>query len=65
MQDLPILRPQCGDPGKAYRPEEEIEEWKSKRDPLKIWRISYLRTGCGLEEIRSIDEAIQRKWTRR
>jgi TPP-dependent pyruvate/acetoin dehydrogenase alpha subunit len=51
-----------GDPGKAYRPEEEIEEWKSKRDPLKILADKLLADRvCGLEEIRSIDEAIQKE----
>lgn len=51
-----------GDPGKAYRPAEEIEEWKNNRDPLKILSGKLLGDGvCTAEEISAIDEEIQKE----
>jgi acetoin:2,6-dichlorophenolindophenol oxidoreductase subunit alpha len=51
-----------GDPGKAYRPAEEIEDWKTNRDPLKLFADRVTRDKlCTLEEIEAVDQEIQKE----
>lgn len=51
-----------GDPGKAYRASEEIEEWKGNRDPIKLFGGKMLADKiCGAEEIEAIGTEIQKE----
>ena len=51
-----------GDPGKAYRPAEEIEDWKTNRDPIKLFADKLVGDRiCGPEELSAIDEEMQRE----
>jgi acetoin:2,6-dichlorophenolindophenol oxidoreductase subunit alpha len=51
-----------GDPGKAYRDSDEIEEWKANRDPIKLFSSKLLGERiCSPEEIESIDTEIQKE----
>jgi len=51
-----------GDPGKAYRPAEEIEDWKANRDPIKLLAGKLTRDKlCAVEEIEAIDQEIQKE----
>jgi pyruvate dehydrogenase E1 component alpha subunit len=47
-----------GDPN-VYRPKEEIEEWKQKRDPLDLFESRVLEAGLATgDDLRSIDGEI-------
>ncbi len=51
-----------GDPGKVYRPAEEIEDWKNNRDPLKLYADKLVGDKiCAREEIDAVDAEIQRE----
>ena len=51
-----------GDPGKAYRASEEIEDWKTNRDPLKLFAARAVADGtCSSVEIEAIDQEIQQE----
>ena len=51
-----------GDPGKAYRPAEDIEEWREHRDPIKLYADKLLGDKlCAAEEISAIDEEIKKE----
>ncbi|HEX2924609.1 MAG TPA: thiamine pyrophosphate-dependent dehydrogenase E1 component subunit alpha, partial [Chloroflexota bacterium] len=51
-----------GDPGKAYRPAEEIEDWKTNRDPLKLFADKVTRDKlCTPEEIEAVNQEIQKE----
>ncbi len=51
-----------GDPGKAYRPAEEVEDWKANRDPIKLFADKL--TGdrvCTKAEVEAVDAEIQKE----
>jgi acetoin:2,6-dichlorophenolindophenol oxidoreductase subunit alpha len=51
-----------GDPGKGYRSDEEIEEWRERRDPIRLYAERLIGGGtCSPEEIQSIDQETQRE----
>ncbi|MGE5620389.1 MAG: thiamine pyrophosphate-dependent dehydrogenase E1 component subunit alpha [Sphingomonadaceae bacterium] len=51
-----------GDPGKAYRPAEEIEDWKNNRDPLKLFADKLVGDRiCTREEVEAVDAEIQKE----
>ncbi len=51
-----------GDPGKAYRASEEIQEWQDKRDPIKLLADKLLADKiCRQSEIEAIDNEIQKE----
>jgi acetoin:2,6-dichlorophenolindophenol oxidoreductase subunit alpha len=47
-------------PGKPYRSAEEVEEYKTRRDPLALFRAAVLADGMGESEIQSIEEEVTR-----
>jgi acetoin:2,6-dichlorophenolindophenol oxidoreductase subunit alpha len=50
-----------GDPGTAYRPPEEVEEWK-QRDPIPTFARRLVADGMTTEaELQGIDAAVQRE----
>lgn len=51
-----------GDPGKAYRAAEEIEDWKTNRDPIKLCADRLISDNmANREEVEAIDNEIQRE----
>ncbi len=51
-----------GDPGKAYRAAEEIEDWKNNRDPLKLLADRLVGDKiCARGEVEAIDQEIQKE----
>ncbi len=51
-----------GDPGKGYRSEEEVRDWKANRDPIKLFAAKL--TGdkiCGPEEIEAANLEIDKE----
>ncbi len=51
-----------GDPGKIYRPADEIEEWKNNRDPIKLYAGKLLGDKLSTAgEISAIDEEIKQE----
>ncbi len=51
-----------GDPGKAYRAAEEIEEWQTRRDPIRLFAEKLASEGvCSREEIEAVDREIQKE----
>ncbi len=51
-----------GDPGKIYRPAEEIDEWKNNRDPIKLFASKLLGDKLAeAGEVAAIDEEIKQE----
>ncbi|HZK67299.1 MAG TPA: thiamine pyrophosphate-dependent dehydrogenase E1 component subunit alpha [Chloroflexota bacterium] len=51
-----------GDPGKAYRPADEIADWQNNRDPIKLHADKLVKDGvCSRADVEAIDQEIQKE----